>query len=402
MKSVAVLGGGPAGAQCAERLAASGLRTILLDEKLAWEKPCGGGVTYKAYDRYPYLFNNQATKRHVSETYIGAGGTHSVKLDLTQPILIYSRFDLNQMLLERAEAAGAQIEKERVTGVTQHAKGWSVETRHGNIEADYVVVATGARNPLRDYGTAWTPEDTMLALGYYIPSQQEHIDIQFLDRLEGYIWIFPRSGHLSAGICGRGESAQQLRQRLERYLDEKGINYRQGELYAHMLPSLSVRHWRNNRMSGPGWLAIGDSAGFVDPITGEGIYYALRSGDLAGQILTAAEFDPAHAHETYHAKIADDFLDDLAFGASFAQKLYLGRFLFKSIPTCIVEYMRRGPKLHALMQDIFAGTQDYLTLRQRLFRNLNGTLNEMLLNFVFTRIIPEPPTHATQPFRRPA
>lgn len=402
MKSVAVLGAGPAGAQCAERLAASGLRTILLDEKLAWEKPCGGGVTYKAYDRYPYLFNNHTTKRLVTETHIGAERVSSVKLDLNQPILIYSRLQLNQMLLDRAQASGAQIEKERVTGLTQGSHGWSVETRTGTIETDYVVVATGARNPLRNFGTAWTPEDTMVALGYYIPVNQEHIDIQFLDRLEGYIWVFPRSGHLSAGICGRGESAQQLRQRLERYLDEKGIDYRQGELYAHMLPSLSVRHWRTNRVSGPGWMAIGDSAGFVDPITGEGIYYALRSGDLASQVLTAEQFDPASAHETYHAKIEDDFLADLAFGASFAQKLYLGRFLFKSIPACIVDYMRRSHKLNALMQDIFSGTQDYLTLRQRLFGHLNGTLNEMLLNFIFTRVIPEPPSHATQPFRRPA
>lgn len=402
MKSVAVLGGGPAGAQCAERLAASGLRTILLDEKLAWEKPCGGGVTYKAYERYPHLFHNQIPKRLVSESYIGAENVPSVKLDLNQPILIYSRLQFNQLLLDRAQAAGAQIEKERVTGLTPLSQGWSIETRSGKLEADYVVVATGARNPLRNFGTAWTPEDTMLALGYYIPSEQEHIDIQFLDRLEGYIWVFPRAGHLSAGICGRGESAQQLRKRLERYLDEKGINYRQGELYAHMLPSLSVRNWRTNRLSGPGWLAVGDSAGFVDPITGEGIYYALRSGDLASQVLTAPNFDPATAHEHYHARVTDDFLVDLAFGASFAQKLYLGRFLFKSIPACIVEYMRRSHKLHTLMQDIFSGTQDYLTLRQRLFANLNGTLNEMLLNFVFTRIIPEPPTHATQPFRRPA
>ena len=49
MKSVAVLGGGPAGASAAERLARAGLKTTLFDEKLAWEKPCGGGLTYKAY-----------------------------------------------------------------------------------------------------------------------------------------------------------------------------------------------------------------------------------------------------------------------------------------------------------------------------------------------------------------
>ncbi|MBM3759760.1 MAG: NAD(P)/FAD-dependent oxidoreductase [Acidobacteria bacterium] len=391
MKRVAVLGGGPAGAHAAEKLVASGLDTILIDEKLAWEKPCGGGVTYKAYERYPYLFENQTQKKIVTESYIGAYKSVPAMLGLNQPILIFSRKELNQMLLDRAEAAGAQIEKQRVTGIVEREHGWTLNTKSGNIDADYVVVATGARNPLREMGTEWTPEDTMVALGYYIPTNQDHIDIQFLDRLEGYIWIFPRNGHLSAGICGRGETAQRLRLRLERYLDEKGINWKQGQLYAHMLPSLSRRHWRTNRVAGKRWMAVGDAAGLVDPITGEGIYYAMRSADLASQVITAGGFDPLTSGAVYRGRIEDDFLLDLEFGASFAQKLYLGRFFFKSIPSCIVDYMKRSPKLYELMQDIFSGTQDYLTLRNRLFRNLNGTVNEAVVNFIFQRIIPEPP-----------
>ncbi len=391
MKRVAVLGGGPAGAHAAEKLAASGLETILLDEKLAWEKPCGGGITYKAYEKYPYLFENQTEKKIVTESYIGAHKSGAVRMELNQPLLIFSRRDLNQMLLDRAEQAGAQIEKERVLSVEEKDRGWSLHTKHGRIDADYVVVATGARNPLRDMGTAWTPNDTMVALGYYIPTTQPHIDIQFLDRLEGYIWIFPRLGHLSAGICGRGETAQQLRVRLERYLDEKGINWKQGQLYAHMLPSLSRASWRTNRVAGKRWIAVGDAAGLVDPITGEGIYYAMRSADIASQVVTSETFDPLSASAAYRSRIEEDFLFDLEFGASFAQKLYLGRFFFKSIPACIVDYMRRSPKLYELMQDIFSGTQDYLTLRSRLFRNLNGTVNEAVVNFIFQRIIPEPP-----------
>ncbi len=375
----------------AAQLAKAGLETVLLDEKLAWEKPCGGGVTYKAYEKYPFLFENQTEKKIVTDSYIGAHKAGTVKMGLNQPLLIFSRKQFNQMLLDRAEAAGAQIEKTRVMGIEAREKGWRLETKQGRIEADYVVVATGARNPLREVGTEWTAEDTMVALGYYIPVTQPHIDIQFLDRLEGYIWVFPRAGHLSAGICGRGETAQQLRARLERYLDEKGINWKQGQLYAHMLPSLARPSWRKNRVSGHRWMAVGDAAGLVDPITGEGIYYALRSGDLASQVSTAGSFDPVSAGAAYRSRIEEDFLLDLEFGASFAQKLYLGRFLFKSIPSCIVEYMKRSPKLYELMQDIFSGTQDYLTLRSRLFRNINGTVNEAVVNFIFQRIIPEPP-----------
>ena len=72
MKRVAILGGGPAGAFAAEQLASAGLSVQLFDEKLAWEKPCGGGLTYKAYSQYPFLLENSTPKRIVSETVLAA------------------------------------------------------------------------------------------------------------------------------------------------------------------------------------------------------------------------------------------------------------------------------------------------------------------------------------------
>src|SRR5512143_1317650 len=114
MKRVAVLGGGPAGAFAAERLASAGLDTIVLDEKLAWEKPCGGGLTYKAYHQYPFLIDNNTPKKLITESVLAAPRAGEVNLQLREPVLIYSRLDLNRMLLERAESAGARIEKARV------------------------------------------------------------------------------------------------------------------------------------------------------------------------------------------------------------------------------------------------------------------------------------------------
>jgi geranylgeranyl reductase family protein len=389
MKRVVVLGGGPAGAFAAERLARAGLSTVVFDEKLAWEKPCGGGLTFKAYNQYPFLIDNNTPKKLITDTYLAAPKAGAVKMDLTQPLVIYSRFDLNRMLLERAERAGAQIEKSRVLEIERKDCGWLVRTRSGSLDADYCIVATGARNSLRNVGTQWTASDTMYALGYYVPSQQNHIDIQFLPKLEGYVWIFPRCGHLSVGICGKGEPAQSLRVRLERYMDERAIPYKNAPFYGHMLPSLESSGWRKNRVSGEGWLAVGDAGGLVDPITGEGLYYAMRSGDLASQVVLNESQSLSEKAQAYCAMLRRDFAADLEFGSSLAKRVFLGRFLCSTVPARMVEFIRRSPRFRALMQDLFAGTQPYLGLKSRLFRSLNGTLQEVIMNVFLQKVIPE-------------
>jgi geranylgeranyl reductase family protein len=389
MKKVAVLGGGPAGAFAAERLARAGVDTVVLDEKMAWEKPCGGGLTYKAYSRYPFLLENSVPKKIINETCLAAPRAGEVKMDLGKPLVIYSRMDLNRMLLDRAEDAGAQLEKTRVLGIERGGRGWRLKTRNGVLDADFCIVATGARNSLRNVGTEWTAADTMYALGYFVPSAQDHIDIQFLPNLEGYIWVFPRCGHLSVGICGKGEPAQSLRARLERYMTEKGISYKDASFYGHMLPSLEHSGWKNNRLSGEGWLAVGDAGGLVDPITGEGLYYAMRSGDLASQVVMSESQSLAERAQEYRTLLRRDFTDDLEFGATLAKRVFLGRFLFSTVPARMIDFIRRSPRFQALIEDLFAGTQPYLDLKGRLFKNLNGTMLEVMMNLFLQQVIPE-------------
>ena len=366
---VAVLGGGPAGAFAAERLASAGVSTIVIDEKLAWEKPCGGGLTYKAYQRYPFLIDNGTPKRLVSGTTLAAPGARQVLLALDQPLVIYSRKDLNGMLLQRAQAAGAQIEKTRVTGITRSENAWTITTPHGTMSADHCIIATGARNPLREYGVRLSAPDTMFALGYYVEGEQAGIDIQFLPGLAGYIWVFPRCGHMSVGICGKGEPAASLRKRLEIYMAGRGFLFQNAAFYSHVLPCLDTPAWDRARVSGPGWSAVGDAAGLVDPITGEGLYYAIRSADLAAQSLLD--------HTDYASMLQQDFLSDLKTASGLADRIFHGTFLLGSIPTRMVQWTARSPLFRGTIQDLFAGTQPYLTLKRRLLLNLPATMVEL-------------------------
>jgi flavin-dependent dehydrogenase len=225
----------------------------------------------------------------------------------------------------------------------------------------------------------------MLALGYYVEAQQEHIDIQFLPHLEGYIWIFPRCGHLSVGICGKGVPAQELRARLEGFMQERALSPKGSRFYAHVLPSLGASGWRDNRVSGQGWLAVGDAGGLVDPITGEGLYYAMRSADLASQVVLDDAHAPSEKPCAYRALLTRDFAADLAFGAMIARRVFHGRFLLGTVPQRAVQFLRRSPSFYDLMQDLVAGSQTYLGLKSRFMRNLQGTLLDTFFHFVLGR-----------------
>ena len=375
MSRVAVLGGGPAGSIAAAKLAEAGMRVILLDEKLAWEKPCGGGLTYKAYNEYPFLLQNGAPKKIISRTCLSSDRAGSAALQLTRPLVIYSRYELNKMLLERASNAGVQIEKTRVTGLERQGDGWRLQTTAGALKADRCVVATGARNALKDVGTEWSAGNKMVALGYFIPAEREQVDIHFFRGMAGYIWVFPRDGHLSAGICAKGHTAQELRQKLERSLAERDLSLREATFYAHVIPSLEKPQWRPNRVAGPGWMAVGDAAGLVDPVTGEGLYYAIRSGDLAADALLAED---AH-EERYRASLHREFLDEMELASRLASRLYHGKFLYGDVPSRMIQFMRRSPTFCHILQDLFAGTQGYLDLKARLLASVNGTVKDMLM-----------------------
>ncbi|HZT72770.1 MAG TPA: NAD(P)/FAD-dependent oxidoreductase [Terriglobales bacterium] len=374
---VLVIGGGPAGALAAERLAAAGRSVTLFDEKLAWEKPCGGGLTDKALRRYPFL--REACRQHLLAEceLIGRDG-RSVTLRLDRPIAVMPRLQLNGLLLDRARQAGAELIRDRVVALDRDAaQGWRFKTAAGAAgRADFAVIAAGARNPFRAaFAPQLTSADFMTALGYYVPGTSPRLQVKFEPDLDGYIWTFPRRDHISAGICGAvpegGNGA--LRRRLESWLAAAGLSIRDSRFYAHLLPAPRLETLRHLRFAGPGWALAGDAAGLVDPITGEGLYYALRSGELLAEALLA------NRPERYEAALRSDFVPELEWAARIAPRFYRGRFLGATVIDRMLGFTAASRRFQALMRDLFAGSQGYLGLKRRLYRQLLPTLAEVLV-----------------------
>jgi len=97
--SIAIVGGGPAGAFAGDLLAAGGRKVLLFDEKLAWEKPCGGGLTHKALSQYPFLREAHAESKFIQQCELASPAGRRARFQLRHPLAIFSRLALNGLLL---------------------------------------------------------------------------------------------------------------------------------------------------------------------------------------------------------------------------------------------------------------------------------------------------------------
>ena len=379
-KRIAIVGGGPAGAFVAAELARAGREVLLFDEKLAWEKPCGGGLTDKALARWPFLRDAQVERNWISDCELIAPSGRRAAFRLDRQIAIFSRLALNGVLLERARDAGARVLRERITRIGGSPGDWSLQSPSTNYGADFVVLTAGARNPFRgQFSQTLGAENFMVAVGFYIPGTNHTVQVKFVKGLHGYFWIFPRRDHFSVGICGRmpGKSTAELRRLLEQSLPEFGLALDGARFYAHILPSFTLKTLQGVAFSGEGWALAGDAAGFVDAITGEGLYYALRSAELLSQALLA------NAPESYPVLVKQDFLPELERASRIADRFYGGNWLSGSVLERMVQLTARSSRFRELMRDLFAGTQEYSDLRLRVQRNLPRIVTETLVSTLF-------------------
>jgi flavin-dependent dehydrogenase len=378
MADYVIVGGGPSGAMCGEQLALAGHSVHIYDEHLAWEKPCGGGLTYKATQCFPFLLDNPHPKRLIHSVEIISAENQRARLDLQHPIVIYSRTVLNGLLLDRAQAAGCQIHHSRVQGVdtTGDKPMYAVDGQWHR--ADFLVVAAGARNQFLPGTRPLSRDELEMTQGYFVPQTSQEIIIKFLPDFEGYIWSFPRADHLSLGICGSmaSHTSNELRSHLREFAAAEQIETENARFYSHVLPSPKERTLSDRAVVGRAWALCGDAAAWVDPLTGEGLFYAMRSGEILGRSI--AEGCP----EKYPARVRASFSLELEFAARIVRRFYRGSFLGTAVTTRMVQFLQRNAVFRQLLSDLFCGTQDYTSLKQRVLNHLGGTLSQFVSSVI--------------------
>jgi geranylgeranyl diphosphate/geranylgeranyl-bacteriochlorophyllide a reductase len=360
VKDVAIVGAGPGGSLLAYRLVRAGVAVTIFDASHPREKPCGGGVTGKALALLPPApADDPLPARWLDSCDFDSGAGDSVRLGLSHPVAVCARRDLDAWLLRQAVSAGARHIAQRITMVDAAGLVRSAEAEH---HFDVIVGADGAGSLVRrTFVSAVPPERLVMAAGWFARGTST-MRVQFTPGLPGYLWLFPRLDHVGVGICaplgsvptrdmlGRLE-AEAIRHFPALVDDEAGR-------YAHTIPSPTADPASILEIAGQRWALIGDAAALADPITGEGIYGALRSATILAETLQADG-----STDRYPERCLEDFGRDLLRAAALRARFYRPGFARR-----MIAYAARSSAIRSVLADLVLGEQGYVGLRRRLLR----------------------------------
>jgi geranylgeranyl reductase family protein len=341
---VIVVGGGPSGSFAARTCAERGLRVLLIEkEHLPRYKPCGGGISQKTLHEIGPL-PQRLVERECRGARLFSPALHAFeyKMPSVEKVATMSFRDvLDQYLVEEAIRCGAALhDGETVCAFASLPQGAVVTTTLGSYLADLVIAGDGASSSIarqagllpspRDDGRFGVTIEAEIAVGAAnverIMGDPELVELYF-PRSWGYRWIFPKREHLSVGIGGLLSKLRKPKDVFAGFLDDlarlKGFDFKSRVEKVHGW-TIPIGGYERPTVADRLLLA-GDAAGYLDPFLGEGIYYAVRSGKLAGQTAVEALREgrtDGQFLSQYKDRCDRAFGDDLRWALRFAHLCY--------------------------------------------------------------------------------
>jgi geranylgeranyl reductase family protein len=377
---VAIVGAGPAGCRVAWRLAQAGVRVAIFDGSHPREKPCGGGVTGRALDLVRDAIDTSAIQAvTISDITFEdrARRAHVVLGDRpgeTPQLAVAPRVAFDGALLAAAVGAGAVLRAERVRDISIEENGWQISTPRGSTHTAWVLGADGPNSLVRRrVASPFDRADLSIATGFFVHGvASSTVAIGFEDDPPGYLWSFPRADHLAVGVCAQADAAQPstLLAAASTWIARNVTGPSTLRRYSWPIPSLRVATLEHERPSGRRWMLLGDAGGMVDPITREGIFFALISAEAAADSFLD-DGDPA---ERYAQRIRSLVYEELIRAALLKSRFFNPRFI-----ALLLRALMQSARIRAIMTDLVAGRQSYAGLRRRLLGTLQfGLLIEMM------------------------
>lgn len=356
---VAIVGAGPAGSTCAYEIGKAGKKLALFDHSHPREKPCGGAIPINLLSEFN--MPKTAVDMFCNNLILESPSGETIKLHRKAAGATVMRKKFDGFLMKRASKVSDFFD-EKVVGVEEKGEGWIVRTDQRQIHTDYLVGADGYPSLVRNRLTGpIDPKHIAHCVGYHIGHRRSHISRHFNKTLEihfynlsgaiGYVWIFPKQGNLNVGLGDR-LGAKGLRKRLEDFIsNEARLTPLRKTFYVHLLPVVHDPKFFDLPTSGKNWALIGDAAGHVNPITGEGIYFGMVDGRLAAQAIISGDMQ-AYEKE-WRAEIGSYFY----LGARY-QKLFYSQCLLDFV----IKKAKKSKELREFLMDLVGSLKPYSEL----------------------------------------
>jgi flavin-dependent dehydrogenase len=292
----------------------------------------------------------------------------------TPQLAVVPRATFDSALLAAAVRAGATLRAHRVRDVSWEANGWRIATERESTRAPWVFGADGPNSLVRRrVSRPFERADLSIATGFFVRGVASRtVAIMFEDNPPGYLWSFPRADHLAVGICAQADQSRPsaLLAAASTWIARNIHGTSALERYSWPIPSLRFTTLERERPSGRQWMLLGDAGGMVDPITREGIFFALVSSEAAADSFLDAG-DPA---VRYAERIQSLVYEELMRAALLKSRFFNPRFI-----SLLLRALVQSARIREIMTDLVSGRQPYSGLRRRLLATLQfGLLIEML------------------------
>ncbi len=391
---VAIVGLGPAGASAATVLSRGGLAVLGFDKAVhPRDKICGGGLSARIAQLLDPQFQS-VVERTVHGVRFVYRGQDPLLIESPRPIaymVMRNRFD--HYLLEEACRAGTQVRNgEGVIALRQESDMVEITTAQGRYRARMVIGADGANSTVARHLFPHRALTLAPALESEVPIEDGRhypgpstILVDVGAARQGYGWIFPKEGCLSVGIGEFRGKSTSLRKTFDRFIQgEPGLVERTvPRPMGHPIPAFSNRgpergpralsHFVSGRA-----LLVGDAGHLVDPLFGEGIYYAVRSGQLAARSILSNGCDYRLSTAAYEAGLDQDILPDFRITARVASVVY-------GFPRLAFKLLRRYEDVVQAYYEVLQGRISAQQFLSNAKKRLKGSVSDLLLEALHLR-----------------
>ncbi|OLS20459.1 MAG: Digeranylgeranylglycerophospholipid reductase [Candidatus Heimdallarchaeota archaeon LC_3] len=377
---VLIVGAGPAGTICSYYLAKNGLEVALIDKgQLTLEKTCGGGISNYSLNELPFSLPDFIIEQKIfGISFIAPNHNVFIKKELNSFGVTVRRNKFDSFLIEKAIDKGVTYYPcTKISKIVQFDNSYYLQDK---FKGTYLIGADGANSTVaRIYNIGKKPVGCLgIRAIIQLPQEKSEsfllaediLELYFQRHLYGYGWVFPlrNSINLGVGVVGNTKNIKKIMLNFaEKCFDLRKLSFKNISMQSHPIPFLEVpKYLFKDRV-----LLIGDAAGLVDPVSGEGIHYAIRSGKIAAEALIRdfdmyGKFSSNHLGNYYANNLKKDVLPNIRVAQSIRK--FMEMFVIHHMDFWFY-LMKRNPFLLNFVPEL-ATSNDYYKVYIKTLRNL--------------------------------